>query len=52
MSRTGNEARTEHDPAGEQQEIAEVQAELDERAEGGGLAAEAGAAEDNGISEG
>lgn len=40
------------DDEAERREIAEVQDELDSRAEGDGLAAEAGAGEEMGLSEG
>ena len=36
----------------EQQEIADVQEQLDEQADGDGLAAEAGSGEENGLTEG
>ncbi len=57
MSETSNDddARQqapELDDAAERREIAEVEEELDDRAEGEGLAAEAGRSEENGLSEG
>jgi hypothetical protein len=50
----GNPDEASTDPEGdaERREIAEVQDELDARAEGDGLAAEAGAGEEMGLSEG
>ncbi|SFC77057.1 hypothetical protein SAMN04487968_11134 [Nocardioides terrae] len=54
MSETSDEKRStpEHDPDTERQEIADVDEELDARAEGDGLAAEAGRGEEMGLSEG
>lgn len=45
-----SESSHERDP--EQQEIADVQDQLDEQAEGDGLAAEAGSGDETGLTEG
>jgi len=54
MSESTGESGSERgfDDEAERREIAEVQDELDARADGDGLAAEAGAGEENGLSEG
>jgi len=53
MSETnGQESIPKPDHAQEREDIAEVQEELDSRADGDGLAAEAGAGEENGLAEG
>lgn len=57
MSETSNEkdpgtGAADFDNEAERQEIAEVQEELDARADGDGLAAEAGAGEETGLAEG
>ena len=54
MSETNDEKQPTppHDADDERQEIAEVDEELDARADGEGLAAEAGRGEETGLSEG
>lgn len=42
----------DHDPADHSEEIAEVQEQLDDEAEGDGLAAESGKGEETGLSQG
>jgi hypothetical protein len=48
----GHGSPADHDDAQEREEIADVQEQLDERADGDGLAAEAGAGEETGLAEG
>ncbi|MEV7428018.1 MULTISPECIES: hypothetical protein [unclassified Nocardioides] len=50
MSESSNETGDQRNP--EQQEIAEVQEQLDEQADGDGLAAEAGSGDETGLTEG
>ena len=52
MSQTDGPDQPELDDDAERREIAELQERLDAEADGDGLAAEAGTAEENGISQG
>lgn len=47
-----NTSAADHDPEDEREAVAAVDEELDARSDGDGLAAEAGRAEETGISEG
>lgn len=52
MSETGNGPRPDVDHQAQREEIDEVQQQLDAKADGDGLAAEAGSGEEAGLSEG